>query len=452
MSNQAEWMENNEKHLMATIDWIQLRLQHLGQTADDDTEPKKKRGGVGRAKQSSQTDQDQNKAAINNETIELAQQKVIELEADNLKPALNLLANRLGLTKFEQHVLALCAAMELDTRIADLCANVPGNLNKPYPTFRLAFKLFDPPDWNALSPHAPLRHWRLLEINQPGAQPLTGAALAADERIVNYLKGLNYLDDRLVPLIDPMGLQPTDEVLPPSQQQAVDTIIGHIKQSNGVARAPVIELLGHDPASKRLIAGRTALALGLNLQAIDLKILPSQTGDFETFTRLWQRESLLMPLALYIEVDGIADAEKTKLKRFLQRSSGVVFLELEGAKTETVRNRVPVEVNKPTPEEQTQLWVDALQGQASDQPQRIGEQFSFSTDEIKRLAQEVLGKTSEKQIRFKPKSMANLSHCRTRRNGTTGTAHRRQGRLGPISTPARTKSHAASNYRPSFPT
>jgi len=31
----------------------------------------------------------------------------------------------------------------------------------------LAFALFDDPDWNALAPNAPLRYWRLLEINQP---------------------------------------------------------------------------------------------------------------------------------------------------------------------------------------------------------------------------------------------------------------------------------------------
>ena len=64
--------------------------------------------------------------------------------------------------------------------------------------------LFDEPEWSALSPEGPLRHWRLIEINQPGAQPLTTSALRADERIVNFLKGLNYLDDRLSPSLSPL--------------------------------------------------------------------------------------------------------------------------------------------------------------------------------------------------------------------------------------------------------
>ena len=58
----------------------------------------------------------------------------------------------------------------------------------------------------SLSPERPLRYWRLIEINQPGAQPLVSAALRADERVVNYVKGLNYLDDRLMPLLLPVIL------------------------------------------------------------------------------------------------------------------------------------------------------------------------------------------------------------------------------------------------------
>ena len=379
MNENINWLELNDRHLAATLNWIRLRLEQL-----------------------SRPGKNKHRSVSDSETVEQAWQEMIKLEDNDPPPALNLLANHLGLTTFDRQVLALCSAMELDTRIAGLCANAQGDLNKPYPTFALAFALFDDPDWNSLSPHASLRHWRLLEINQPGALPLTGAALATDERIVNYLKGLNYLDDRLTPLLDPihldsMGIENTGELLPPSQQQSVDTIIEHLRYSNGLEKTPVIELLGHDSASKRLLAERVASLLSLNLYSIDIKTLPSQTGDFETFTRLWQRESLLMPLALYIDTDGIADAEKSTLKRFLQRSSGIVFLDLEDAKIETVRNRVSVEVNKPTPEEQQQLWTESLQGKANDQPQRLAEQFSFSTGEIKRLAHSALDEPSENE-------------------------------------------------------
>lgn len=390
MSDQAEWMDMNDKYMAATVEWIRLRLQQLIHQAEESAGAQTEDSSWFKSakKNAPQT------TSPDSEEIEPAHQDMAKLENNDPPPALILLAKSLGLSEFDRKVLALCAAMELDTRIAGLCAKVQDNSNKPYPTFSLAFALFDDPDWNALAPNAPLRYWRLLDINQPNAQALTSSVLCIDERILNYLKGLNYLDDRLAPLIDPMTNQQDNGMLPPSQQQAVDNIVGHLKASNGKERIPFIELLGHDAASKQLIAGKVANSLGLNLHAIDLKTLPGQAGDFETFTRLWQRESVLMPLALYISVDGAGDTEKTLLRRFLERSSTVVFLDLLDSKVESLRNRISVEINKPTPEEQQQLWTEALQehapDQAQDQSQRLAEQFSFNQNEIKRLAKTAL--------------------------------------------------------------
>lgn len=398
MSDQADWMENNDKHLAADVAWIRLRLQRLIQQAEQGTETdetsKESDGWFKTARKTPPPP-----AKLNSEVIETARQDMVKLENSEPPPALSLLAKALGLSTFDRHALALCAAMELDTRIASLCAKAQGNPNKPYPTFALAFALFDEPDWNALAPNAPLRYWRLLEINQPNAQALTASALSIDERILNYLKGLNYLDDRLAPLIDPVMRQQGNDTLPPSQQQAVDHIVGGLKAANGKERLPFIALLGHDSASKQMIAGIVATALKLNLHSMDIKTLPGQIGDFETFTRLWQRESMLMPLALYISVDGAGDNEKTLLRRFLERSSGVVFLDVLDTKAESLRNRLSVEINKPTPQEQQQLWVEALkdiaQDQVKDQPQRLAEQFSFNQNEIKGLAKTALSAGSQ---------------------------------------------------------
>ena len=402
--SEQDWMEINQQHLAATLNWLRLKLKLFippSQTQAELSQQETADESGGWFKRRSTKPKDNAKQLPPpqpgaNELEHVA--GVIEtLEQNDPPPALLILAKRLGLSRFDQQVLSLCAAMELDTQIATLCAQAQDNPNKPYPTFALAFALFDDPDWNALSPHAALRHWRLLEINQPGTQPLTGAALGADERIVNYLKGINYLDDRLTPLLDPMDIEKVDEALPPSQQQAVDSIVEHLKNQNGMRKMPVIELLGHDAASKRQIAGRVAALLNLNLQTIDLKTIPGQTGDFETFTRLWERESMLLPLALYIEVDGATDTEKTQLKRFLERSNGIVFVEIADAKTRTAHNQFTIEINKPTPEEQQQLWTQALQGQTSDQPQRLAEQFSFSQNEINRLAKSALDTSAENE-------------------------------------------------------
>ena len=397
MSEQAQWLENNDRYLAALIAWLRLRLKRLSAPPPAEPvveEPQSSCSWFGWCKAPAKKQLPPPSRVPTEEDIETARQEMIKREKHEPPPALILLADSLGLSTFDRYVLALCAAMELDTRIAGLCAKAQADPNKPYPTFALAFVLFDDPDWNSLSPHGPLRHWRLLEINQPGTLPLTNASLGIDERIVNYLKGLNYLDDRLTSLLDPLRVQPFDEPLPRSQQQNVDSIVKRFTRANGLERAPVVELLGHDSASKRLVAEHIATELGLNLYTIDVNRLPVQSGDFETFNRLWQRESRLLPLALYIETDEIPETQKTLLRLFLRRNSGVVFLDLENTGIKLIRDRFSIEINKPTPKEQKQLWKEILQDQAGDLPQRLAEQFSFNQSEIKHLARSAMNPSS----------------------------------------------------------
>ena len=83
-------------------------------------------------------------------------------------PALLLLSQRLGMSPFERDTLLLCAAPELDTRMASLCARAQADANRPYPTFALALAIFDEPEWDALSPERPLRYWHIVEVSQTG--------------------------------------------------------------------------------------------------------------------------------------------------------------------------------------------------------------------------------------------------------------------------------------------
>src|SRR5437588_7009833 len=155
-----------------------------------------------------------------------------------------MLSQLLDLSSFEQHVLLLCIAMELDTTIATLCARVHGDANRAYPTFALALAVFaEERSWDVLSPERPLRRWRLIEINQPGAQPLTTSPLRADEKIVNYVKGLHYLDDRLASLVAPFQIDEDKTQLPPSQQAIVEAIVRYWQQAATVSSSlPIIQL------------------------------------------------------------------------------------------------------------------------------------------------------------------------------------------------------------------
>jgi hypothetical protein len=310
-------------------------------------------------------------------------------------PALALLAQRFGLSHFEQEVLLLCAAMELDTRLASLCARAQDDPGRPYPTFALALALFDDPSWEALSPERPLRYWRFVEVHQPGAQPLITSALRADERIVSYLKGLNYLDDRLAPLFVPFDIAFGDDKLPASQENVVARIVRHVQQMSAGSPPPVTQLVGLDPLSKQLVAQRVAVELHVHLRRLPVELLPKDGAELETLARLWQRESFLLPVALYLDAhedDGPAQAEAEKqpttspLRRFLARSQGLFFLSTRQIQPRLGPLAMAVEVDKPAPVEQQAAWADALEGTATDSPTLLAGQFNLNTATIRQIA------------------------------------------------------------------
>jgi ATPase family associated with various cellular activities (AAA) len=308
-------------------------------------------------------------------------------------PALVILAKRLGLSQFEQELLLLCIGMELDTGTAGLCARSQKDSSRNYPTFALAFSLFDEPTWDALSPERPLRYWRLLEITQGSGQPLTASALRADERILNYCKGLNYLDDRLIPLLTPIEAGNYGDSLPPSHRDAVDAIVQRLKAAGETRGLPLLQLLGADAASKQLVASEAAIAVGLCLYRLPVALLPTHAADIETLARLWQRETLLLPLGLYVDaLAGMAEApeQAAPVTRLLDRVEGALFLDSREAWPGLRKNTVSMQISLPTASEQMAAWQSALGQAAADNPGRLAAQFNLSYSAIRQIAQQTL--------------------------------------------------------------
>jgi hypothetical protein len=364
------WQGQNEQYLAIALTWLRLKLmqQILAQE--------------GKLKQASE----KSGAADRQTTNKLAHLRAVLEQAAQAKspPALVQLSQQFGLTAFEQDTLLLCAAMELDTRIANLCARVQDQSQRTFPTFALALALFDDPAWDVLSPERPLRYWRLIEINQPNAQPLTTSALRADERIVNAIKGLNYLDDRLSPLLMPFEVVGMEQQLPASQQTLVEDTLQRLQQPRSPSLIPVLHLLGSDPPSKQLVAWHLAQRLGLYLYRLPIELLPTQAADLETLARLWQRESLLLPIGLYIDAYELAGANEIQaLQRFLARSQGYFWLDTAEVLARVGRETIVLDVGKPTPVEQREAWQDLLTD--VDLPQRLAGQFNLSLPTIRAI-------------------------------------------------------------------
>ncbi|PSJ43359.1 ATP-binding protein [Allosphingosinicella deserti] len=297
-------------------------------------------------------------------------------------PALAVLAQRLGLSDFERQLLLMCAAMEFDTGFGALCSRAQRGASNKGPTFELALAALENPAWDVMSPERPLRYWRLIEIHQPAAQPLIASALRADERIVNYIKGLNYLDDRLAPLVETIVVE-GGAALPPSQLALADAISDCLADG---AQPPLFQLLGDSAASKLAVAREVSTRAGMRLYRLRGETAPAAQGDSETFVRLWQREAALLPLALYIDAEDVPPAQVQAVERLLNRCGGLVFVASRQAWRDVVRPNIVFEAARPLPAEQRQLWIDALGTDGGSQADLLAGQFNLDQSAIGAIA------------------------------------------------------------------
>ena len=292
------WAENNQRYLTTALAWLRLRLERLSRQAHPlvpvaEVKPEPERHGLFGGGHDREQHQPALPAALTTEDqLKQHASDMRAAESWDEPPALLVLSKRLGLSQFERETLLLCIAMELDTRIAALCAAAQ-DADRPYPTFALALALFDEPSWDTLSPEHPLRYWRLIEINQPAAQPLTTSPLRADERIVNYVKGLDYLDDRLATLVVPLTIDTEHTHLPQSQESLVKTIVRHWQRAE--LSLQLIQLIGPDPLSKQLVAYHAAASLHRHLYRIPSEMFPQQVNDIEMLARLGTAKAYCCP-------------------------------------------------------------------------------------------------------------------------------------------------------------
>lgn len=357
MSGSAKWEAMNSRYLAAALKRLRLRLERYVE-------------GEGRAKAADAR----------------ADAAAAEPDGENT-PALLVLAKTLGLSPFERDFLLLCAAAEFDGSFSTLLAKAQGDPSRTAPTFALALSLLDDPAWDAMSPERPLRYWKLIEINQPGAQALTVSAVRADERIVNYLKGLNYLDDRLSPYVVAVEPEALDAEMPASQRASREAVVASWKQVPQGASAPIVQLLGAE-AGKQLIASEAAREMGRRLYRLSGDSLPGQPGDLEQLSRLWQRESLLLPIMLYLDAQEIdrSEAHAAMARRFLARSNGLFMLAVREAWARLPRESRIIDVARPTMEEQRAAWQRIFGKADADGPAALASQFNLNISDIAAVA------------------------------------------------------------------
>ncbi|HEY6347343.1 MAG TPA: ATP-binding protein [Bryobacteraceae bacterium] len=278
------------------------------------------------------------------------------------------------LTAFERHILLLCAGVEMDSKLAELCGVAQGYPQRVHATFGLAMATHSDPHWSALSPDAPLRRLRLVEVETGHglAQGLTTAPLRIDERILHYLAGVNVLDSRLSGLLEPA---PFPEWIAESHKPIAARV------SAAVTTETVLHLCGDDSQGQEDVAALASRDLGRQLFILRVEDLPAPGPDLDRVLLLWQREARLLPGVLLIQCGS--SGLSLSARRLAERLVGPLML----AGREPVRlNRafLRLDVDKPSAAEQRDLWGRALAGR---EPLRLAldalsEQFRLSAKTI----------------------------------------------------------------------
>jgi hypothetical protein len=264
------------------------------------------------------------------------------------------------LTPFERDVVLLAAGIELDGAMRSVCARAQGDGGRAHATFGLALATLPEPHWSALSPAAPLRYWRLVEVD--AADSLTATPLRIHERILHYLAGVEHLDSSLEGLVEPV-----EETLPlaPSQARAAERIASYLASSPPAAR---IALCGEPSAPAHEIAEVAVRSIGRRLFAVRADSVPTLHSEHEALARTWDREAALMGAALLVDCRRFHDLEPARtaaVESFVDRVGGIVIAASRAPLPGLEQRGLRVDVAKPTEREQRTLWNEALGEEAA---------------------------------------------------------------------------------------
>lgn len=328
----SNWQEENHHYLMAAIARVQAALEHKVNDAP-------------------------------------GQAKLPPLNSSKSSPpnALESLCKIFQLSQFERDLLVLCAGVEFNSKFAGLCAEAQGNDRRYYPTFSLALAALPGGYWNAFLPTGALRRWRLIEID--GGATLTASPLRIDERILHYLAGVNYLDQRLLGIVEPVSLDlDGDKILVDSHQELTEKIaVTWMQASREGSREPVLQLCGMEPASKQAIAAKACELTDLKLLVMSADSIPADMKQQNLLKNLCDREYLLTQSALFLDCDHLESNEawrEAAVARFIDTIQSPLIVSSRDRRHQRQRPLITLEVNHPTSEEQRILWENSLDDMA----------------------------------------------------------------------------------------
>lgn len=284
--------------------------------------------------------------------------------------ALRTLADIFHLDAEEIEVVTLAAGAELDPRIGAAIHGLTGNSS---PDLGLAERLTQGA-WDSLCPEAPLRHWRIVSL--AGNGPIRARNIRLDERIVHFLLGTTYLDNRLEGIVH--HLAPTGGSHPIHERI--------VAAWNGSAKPAVQLLAGRDRILKRQISAHATDVLGLRLFRIDAGDISTDWTQFTALAIFIDRELALSGGAILIEATNDTASAAARFADLLRAPT------LISAPDPDAPDRSPrLRIDMPEPDRTARraLWQEVLGPRATElgpNLDRIAEQFALDPSSIQAVA------------------------------------------------------------------
>jgi hypothetical protein len=327
--------------------------------------------------------------------------------------AMQRLARVFDLGQFEQDVLLVALAPELDLRYERLYAYIQDDVTKKRPAVDLVLRLLAPAraepaaPWRAFAPDAPLISNRLIRLFEDGQRhaPLLARLIKLDDRVVAELRGepRPAIDAALAPFVSLVQpARPFDTLLLPA------ALAERLRHSAAQPNSLVIALQGGYGSGRRAIAealcAERRLPLPLLVVRLDQLLEqdwhdPTLPGPYQIeIARRIVREAVLRGAAIvwqsadHLLSDEATGAWRSALLPAIDEYRGLQFLLIEQpweANGTLARSRyLRVELPALSYGEREQLWRRRLNGAGADDAllQALSSTFRLSGGQIRDAA------------------------------------------------------------------
>jgi AAA+ superfamily predicted ATPase len=310
----------------------------------------------------------------------------VELQRAGAPATLDVLTRLFELSPFERDVFLLALAPEVDSSFERLYAYVHDDLTRRQATPQLALTLLASEQETAdardyFMPEATLRRFRLVGLDDAVPPPgFANRPLRVDERLLNFVLGVNRPDERLASVLAPAPVA----LIASADRTLVERIAGWAQTGDLASRA--VNLVGSADASPLHLARAVCDELRIDLFQVNAASLPAARAERRELLALLEREAVLLQTALYLDLDAIRAEERRELTDDIDRLRVFIVI-ASGVRWPGTRETFAAAVRKPDASQQAELWQHALAPADDAEDLEIAalvEQFDLGTAQIGR--------------------------------------------------------------------